>query len=138
MVEPLPPRPKVLIVDDDEGMRFLIRKALAPRGIRCLEAEDGIAAMNMLEDRNVDVIITDYELPGWDGLELLRQIAQRPRLARAKTIFMSGKADDEIFTALMSHRLVNAVMPKPFQVDQLTKIVDQLLKRPHRHSARVS
>lgn len=132
------PMKKVLIVEDDAGMRFLIRQALAPRGFICLEAEDGMSAMNVLEERNVDMIITDYELPGWDGLELLRQIARRPRLARSKTIFLSGKADDEVFMALVRHKLVDAVVTKPFDVKQFTKMIFQLLEQPHRDSVLVS
>ena len=132
------PIKKVLIVEDDAGMRFLIRQALAPRGFMCLEAEDGMTAMNILEDRHVDLIITDYELPGWDGLELLRQIARRPRLARSKTIFLSGKADDEVFLALVRHKVVDAVITKPFEVQQFTKMIFQLLEKPHRDSVLVS
>lgn len=118
---------KVLIIDDDAAMRSLIRQTLIPLGVTCLEADDGMAAMNILEERCPDIIILDYQLPAWDGLELLRHIRTMPHLGTSRTIFMTGQASDDLLEMLMTHYLVDAVLAKPFRIVDLYRLVVEFL-----------
>ena len=59
----------VLIVEDEEGIRELIRLFLIKKGYRIIEAEDGYAAMDQLSKEDVDLILLDIERPGMNGLK---------------------------------------------------------------------
>jgi DNA-binding NtrC family response regulator len=63
-------RPTVLVVDDDRNTRETLKRGLTREGYEILTAEDGSKAVPILQDREVDLIITDYKMPGMDGLRL--------------------------------------------------------------------
>jgi DNA-binding response OmpR family regulator len=65
---------KVLIVDDDEDSRLLVRQVLGGAGYDCLEARDAEAGMRLLSERLVHVLVTDISLPGMSGLGLLNWV----------------------------------------------------------------
>lgn len=64
----------VLLVDDDTDMLFLLSRALARHGARVETASDGIAALKKFEQQNFPIVVTDINMPGMSGLELLRHI----------------------------------------------------------------
>ena len=63
-------QPTVLIVDDDRNTRETLKRGLTRAGYEIFTAEDGSKAVPILQERNVDLIITDYKMPGMDGLRL--------------------------------------------------------------------
>ena len=64
----LPPV-SILVVDDSVDCRMILRMALEREGYRCLEAEDGIAALKLCQKKTIDFIITDFQMPHMDGCE---------------------------------------------------------------------
>ena len=71
---------KVLIADDDSISRLVLRRATERLGYECLVAEDGLHAWELYQNTSeVDVIISDYVMPGVDGLEFCRRVRQMKR-----------------------------------------------------------
>ena len=67
-------RPRVLVVDDEEGLRRLLRQALAHEGFEVVEAADGLACLRALAEHRADAVVLDVGLPVLDGLEACRRI----------------------------------------------------------------
>jgi CheY-like chemotaxis protein len=128
-VEPPSPAPgvgqRILVVDDDAGVRLYVRDALETAGYRVDTAEDGAAALKALARRRPDLLILDYAMPGMTGAEVARTVrADRPDLP---ILFASGYAE--------TAALEDAVGPcrmlrKPFDTDELTGAVRDALVRP--------
>jgi len=70
-------KPRVLVVDDEERMATVVAAALTRAEYDCETAESGEAALSALDARGADVVVTDWKMPGMDGLELLRRIHER-------------------------------------------------------------
>ena len=66
----------VLIVDDEENVSRLLLKVLSKEGYEAITAGNGIEALNMIESRQVDIVVTDIKMPGMGGIELLRKIKE--------------------------------------------------------------
>jgi CheY-like chemotaxis protein len=117
----------ILVVDDDDEVRDLLRMALEEEGHTVDKAESGRVALEKLRATSERlVVILDYLMPGMDGLEVLHTIAQDETLAsRHSYILMSAgrffPANDE---ALRGLRV--AVLPKPFDLDKVFQKVRQV------------
>jgi two-component system, cell cycle sensor histidine kinase and response regulator CckA len=116
----------ILVVEDDNVVRFVVRETLLRAGYRILEARDGAEALNVLacHDGPLQLLLSDVVLPGMDGPALAERVAQRhPRL---KTLYMSGHGQD----ALVHHGLVpedGGYLEKPFTRETLTVRVRHIL-----------
>ena len=75
--------PRILVIDDDEPLRSVLRRALERAGYDALEAADGRAALEVLrlQDGRVDVIVTDIVMPDMEGIELIMSLPEDPSLA---------------------------------------------------------
>src|SRR5947207_3275257 len=71
---PTPPRPKVLIIDDEEGIRSSLRMIFEYEGFEVLLAANGPAGLKMAERETPDLVFLDIKMPQMDGLEVLKQI----------------------------------------------------------------
>ena len=119
--------PTVLIVDDEELIRSLIRKSLVRTGYEVIEADNGIEAMKLLKGNNVKLLIADLVMPKKGGLELIMEVnSDYPNLKR---IAISGKlpTNNESITELTDNFGVDAVFSKPFEIFNLLKVVKSLL-----------
>ena len=86
-----PQAPVVLLVEDDLAFRRSVAAYLEDSGFSVLEADDGLAALEILDQRSPDIIISDIRMPRMSGLELLDVLRQRPN--SAPVIMISGTAD---------------------------------------------
>lgn len=117
----------ILLVDDDDEVRDLLRMALEEEGHTIDEAENGHVALEKLRATSERlVVILDYLMPGMDGLEVLHIIAQDKTLVpRHSYILMSAgrffPADDEAL-----HGLPVEVLPKPFELERVFQKVRQV------------
>jgi two-component system cell cycle sensor histidine kinase/response regulator CckA len=122
-----PEQPVVLVVEDEDALRVNIRRLLQDAGYNVLEAQNGAAALQLLEDstNRISLVLTDLRMPVMDGRQLASALARRrPSLP---IVFMSG------FTAqLMDLRLVSpnvAFLAKPFRDGDLLAAVQGQLAR---------
>ncbi|HSF09901.1 MAG TPA: response regulator, partial [Nitrospirales bacterium] len=65
----------ILVVDDSVDCRMILRMALEREGYRCIEAANGIAALKLFQEKPIDFIITDFQMPHMDGCEFLEVIS---------------------------------------------------------------
>ncbi len=79
----------VLVVDDDSMLRLLLVEVLAQAGCRVFTACDGVEAVRLLEEEPVDCLITDYDMPRMNGLELIRW--SKANLPQMTVVMMSGR-----------------------------------------------
>src|ERR1051326_2907599 len=82
--------PHVLVVDDEQRIRTMLRRYLVEEGFRVTEAADGGAMRTVLDDERVDLLLLDLMMPGEDGLSLARQVRQRSDIP---IIMLTGKGD---------------------------------------------
>ncbi len=117
--------PLVLLVDDDDRVRELIRVTLELAGYAVREAanaEDGLAAM---EERKPDLVLLDVMMPHVDGWEMLRRIQERYGFGAIPVVMFSGKVDETVETHAAS-RGARGFVGKPFDVERL---LEQLLEQ---------
>jgi two-component system, OmpR family, phosphate regulon response regulator PhoB len=85
--------PKVLIADDQESMRSLIRVTLDSGHFEILEAPDGAVAARIAQDERPDLVFLDWTMPVLSGIEVCRKLRDDPRTADTKIVMVSGRAD---------------------------------------------
>lgn len=85
----------VLIVDDEEAIREMIRMSLEMAGFGCLEAGDIKAAHSIIIDKAPDLVLLDWMLPGGSGIELLRRLKQQEITAELPVIMLTAKTEED-------------------------------------------
>ena len=117
--------PRVLIVDDEPDMLENCTRILSRQGYSCTTAGDGAAALAILERDRPDLVLTDFKMPGMDGLTLLRQAHELdPALP---IIMITGFATIESAVAAVKEGAFD-YLPKDFSVDQLRVAVERALR----------
>ncbi len=118
---------RVLIVDDVEMMRAVPKLTLAAEGFECVEAEDGLQAIEMAHASPFDLVLLDVELPHLRGNEVLRQLRDNPPTANLKVIMASGRVSAEDMSEMI---LAGAddFLVKPYSIMQLMARVKSALR----------
>jgi len=111
---------RVLVVDDDAGVRYTLREILASDGIEVDEAEDGAAALARYEASPVPLVITDLRMPRMDGMELLRRLLARAPAPRVVLITAHG-SERQAVEAMKAGAW--DYFRKPFDNDELLAVV---------------
>lgn len=118
---------KILVVDDSSTMRRIIKNTLQRLGYEdILEAEDGVRAWEVLDGNAIDILITDWNMPEMNGLELVKKVRADGRYQNIPIIMVTtegGKA--EVITALKSG--VNNYIVKPFTPQVLKEKLEVVL-----------
>ena len=121
MTGPGQSRPTVLLVDDDEGVRFTLGEVLAEAEANVIEAGDGVAALEVLRGgAAVDLVITDLRMPNMDGMTLLRQVTDlRPGL---KVVMITAHGSEAQAVEAMKNGAYD-YFSKPFDVGAVMAVV---------------
>lgn len=115
---------RVMVVDDTSVSRALIIDALDQMGVRGVTiAKDGLAALNTLKAQPVHLVISDMNMPGLDGLALLKGLRQNPSTARIGFILVTGSPDKTLIERGRQYSLNNYIT-KPFTVDSLRASIE--------------
>lgn len=119
-------RPSILIVDDDASICDMVADILE-ENYNVVKASDGAAAMDILRDMRVDLVITDMNMPNINGMELIKRLKSNELTKFIPVVFLAFKTDvsDEINSYNLGSE---AFIPKPFIPAQLIAIVGNILK----------
>lgn len=120
---------KILIVDDFSTMRRIIKNLLRDLGFNnTAEADDGKTALPMLQTGGYDFLITDWNMPGMTGLDLLRAVREDGKLASLPVLMVTAEAKkDQIVEAAQAG--VNGYIVKPFTAQTLKEKIDKIFER---------
>ncbi|HEX4052188.1 MAG TPA: chemotaxis response regulator CheY [Steroidobacteraceae bacterium] len=116
-----------LVVDDFSTMRRIIKNLLNDLGYaNVTEADDGTTALPLLKAGQFDFLITDWNMPGMPGLELLKQVRADERLAKMPVLMLTAEAKrEQIVEAAQAG--VNGYVIKPFTSATLKEKIDKIL-----------
>jgi len=118
---------KVLIVDDQFSVRQMTRMTLEQLGIRYVhESENGRQALEMAALQPLDLIISDYNMPEMDGLNLLRAVRGHPVVRKLPFILLTGRGDKELVIKA-AQAGVNNYLVKPFTAAILRQKIEQVM-----------
>lgn len=125
-------RPRILLAEDDTDLRMLIAQVLDKDGCEVIEASDGTEALDVLGDqhlaehtRAIDLIITDVQLPGCTGLQILQGIRERDDTT--PIILITAFGDQDVRRRARQFG-VTAFFDKPFEADDLRTAVLNILR----------
>ena len=120
---------KILIVDDFSTMRRIIKNLLRDLGFaNTQEADDGTTALPMLHSGNFDFLVTDWNMPGMSGIDLLRQVRADERLKHLPVLMVTAEAKrEQIIEAAQSG--VNGYIIKPFTAQTLEEKLGKIFER---------
>jgi two-component system, chemotaxis family, chemotaxis protein CheY len=118
---------KFLVVDDFSTMRRIIKNLLNDLGYaNVTEADDGATALPMLQAGNFDFLVTDWNMPGMPGLDLLKAVRADARLAKMPVLMLTAEAKrEQIIEAAQAG--VNGYVIKPFTAVTLKEKIDKIL-----------
>jgi two-component system response regulator (stage 0 sporulation protein F) len=115
---------KILIVDDQYGIRILLTEVLEKEGYEVFQAPNGLTALEIVREKQPHLILLDMKIPGMDGLEILRHIrVDEPDL---KVIMMTAYGELDLIKEAMALGALTH-FTKPFDIDELRKTVNSEL-----------
>ena len=120
---------KILVVDDFSTMRRIIKNLLRDLGFNnTSEADDGLTALPMLQAGNFDLLVTDWNMPGMQGIDLLKAVRADPKLAHLPVLMVTAEQKKEqIIEAAKAG--VNGYIVKPFTAATLKEKLDKIFER---------
>ena len=120
---------KILIVDDFSTMRRIIKNLLRDLGFNnIMEADDGTTALPLLQKGSFDFLVTDWNMPGMQGIDLLIAIRQDPDLSSLPVLMLTAESKrEQIIEAAQAG--VNGYVVKPFTAQTLKEKIDKIFER---------
>lgn len=120
---------KILIVDDFSTMRRIIKNLLRDLGFQnTSEADDGTTALPMLQSGNYDLLITDWNMPGMQGIDLLKHVRADQKLATLPVMMVTAEQKrEQIVEAAQAG--VNGYIVKPFTAQTLKEKLEKIFQR---------
>ncbi len=120
---------KVLVVDDFSTMRRIVKNLLRDLGFTNIqEADDGSTALPMLQNGDFDFVVTDWNMPGMQGIDLLKAIRADSSLAHIPVLLITAEAKKEQIV-MAAQAGVNGYIVKPFTAGTLKTKIDKIFER---------
>jgi len=120
---------KILIVDDFSTMRRIIKNLLRDLGFsNTQEADDGTTALPMLQSGDFEFLVTDWNMPGMAGIDLLKKVRADGELSQLPVLMVTAESKrDQIVEAAQAG--VNGYIVKPFTAQTLKEKIDKIWER---------
>lgn len=115
---------KFLIIDDSVTMRKVIALALKSINYDYSEAENGEKALELLSNNTYDFFLIDLNMPGMNGIELVKEIKKNPRHAKIPIIILTTEQDEKLKNESKNSG-ANDWITKPFQKEQLIELINK-------------
>ncbi len=117
---------KILLADDDADQRRLLRDLLTPQGFLLDEAEDGVVAVEKLQNTDYDLLLLDVKMPNITGMDVLKSIRERDLSCRV--IVITGVSDISLAIESIKHG-ADDYIAKPYRVDKLLDSINTVLAK---------
>lgn len=117
----------ILIVDDESGIRIVMRAILEKEGYSVLEASDGNEAIIQFGKHRPDLVVTDLLMPGKDGIEILFELRQINRKAKIIALSGGGRIRPENYLNYAMKLGAIAAIEKPFTSEEFLMVINQAL-----------
>ncbi len=118
---------RILVIDDEEPVRLLLRKMLEQAGHEVDVASGGSSGIELYRQRGADIVITDILMPGMDGIETIRQLRRESPGVRILAISGGGRIGADHYLCLAGKLGALSELSKPFSRQSLIDEVDTLL-----------
>lgn len=120
---------KILIVDDFSTMRRIIKNLLRDLGFNnTVEADDGLTALPILQAGGIDFLVTDWNMPGMQGIDLLKTVRADEKLSTIPVLMVTAETKrEQIIVAAQAG--VNGYIVKPFTAATLKEKIDKIFER---------
>ena len=120
---------KVLVGDDFATMRRIVKNLLKDLGFKnIVEADDGKTALPILQEDKIDFLVTDWNMPGMTGIDLLKEVRADPKLVNLPVLMVTAEAKREQII-LAAQAGVNGYVIKPFTAATLKEKIDKIFER---------
>ena len=116
---------KALTVDDSKTMRDMVTFTLKNAGFDVIEAEDGKDALGKLDGHNVDLVITDLNMPNMNGLELIKALRSDPKFKFTPILMLTTESDDSKKGEGKAAGATGWIV-KPFNPEKLVQVVNKV------------
>lgn len=119
---------RILLIDDNENMRVVIRRMLETAEHKVVEAESGREALKMLEHDRPDLVLLDVMMPGEDGWEVCKKIKATEKLRGIPVAMLTVRTSEEDMNKSKESG-ADAHINKPFDMEHLLRTVESLLRK---------
>lgn len=116
---------KILIVDDQQGIRLLLKEVFNNEGYETFLASNGIEAIQYVENNTIDCVLLDMKIPGMNGLEILKHI--KSLFEKLPVLMMTGDGDMNLVHNAKELG-ANHFFTKPFDIFEMKDTINKLLK----------
>jgi two-component system chemotaxis response regulator CheY len=116
----------VLTVDDSPSIRQAVKVTLGPAGYEVLQAEDGLDGLAKAKSKQVNMVITDLNMPNMDGMTFIRHVRKLAGYAGVPIVFLTTESDSSIKQEAKSAGATGWIT-KPFNQEQLLSVVRKLI-----------
>jgi len=118
--------PKIaLTVDDSKTIREMVSFTLKNAGYQILEAEDGVKAVDIIKANNVDVVITDLNMPNMNGIDLIKAIRANPKYSAVPILMLTTEGDANKKVEGKNAGATGWIV-KPFQPEKLVEVIKRV------------
>ena len=118
---------KILVIEDDEIVRGVIRRVLQSKGFDVLEASDGKQGVDVFREKSADLVITDIVMPNKEGLETIRDLRRLDPQVKIIAISGGGRNTPDDYLDVAEKFGAMRTFEKPFEWDDLIQAITELL-----------
>ena len=118
---------KILIIDDEEDIRKMLKIRLEQEGFTIVQASDGDIGAKTAEQEVPDMIIMDIMMPNVDGYSCLKEVRSLPKTKDIPVLMLSGKEEEKV-RDLFAFQKISGYIEKPFELDDLVMKIREILK----------
>lgn len=119
---------KILVIDDDDSMRSVLRMGLETAGHLVLEAANGTEGVRQIEAGGVEVVVTDLLMPEMDGIEVIFNVRKKYPSLKVIAISGGGQLPPEGYLKIAQRGGARRILMKPFKLEELLQAVKDELK----------
>jgi len=115
----------IVVVDDDDSLVYMLKENLEAEGYDVRSGNDGETLLRLVDEKRPDLVLLDFNMPGWNGLQILETLRARAGLAQLPVVFLTGEASEKVLPGGGDAR--TRCFSKPIELDRLNDIIKQMM-----------